>query len=145
LLYESKRVAVHQRDDTPGRFTTLEKHMPAEHLHYCQEQRDSSVERLITWAEQMGESSRKCVERFFQARSFPQQAIRAVLGLKRLAGIYGRESFEEACKKTIELGRFRYKTVEEILKHNLCGMKKTNAGTQTNINEVHFRGAQYYR
>lgn len=145
LLFESVRVATHVRDDTTNRFTTIEEHMPPEHLHYRQEQKDASIERLIFWSEQMGFASKECVKKFFQTRALPQQAIRAVIGLKRLAGIYGKESFEKACEKTIKLNSYRYKIVADILKHELHQQKDRDNQTQTINNPAHFRGADYYK
>lgn len=144
VFHHGQRIAVHQRDDTPNRFTTLDEHMPQKHLYYQTEEQDASIHRLMSWAEKMGTDVKACIEGFFKARHFPQQAIRAVLGLKRLAERYGQPSFEKACQKTLVLHRYRYKTVEEILKHGLSQEKNSNV-TQTITNEAHFRGAHYFR
>ena len=58
------------------------------------------------------------MNKFFEVRVFPQQAIRSYLGLKRLAQRFGQERFENACQKTIELHRYRVQTVEAILKND---------------------------
>jgi hypothetical protein len=145
LMYESTRIATHVRDDKPNQFTTIEEHMPAEHIHYRQEQNDASIEKLTAWSKHMGPASEECVKKFFQTRPIPQQAIRAVLGLKRLAEIYGRDSFELACEKTIALHQYRYRVVLDILKHGLFAKKESVNDTQIINNHEHFRGGSYYK
>lgn len=142
IFFESQRVALHPRDDSPNRFSTIKEHLPPKHRYYQDEQNDASVQYLLDWAKQMGTASTQCVEKFFQTRHFPQQGIRAVLGLKRLAKQYGQTKFEEACKKTLELGQYRWHIVESILKHGLT-TKLPKKTIRTDIK--HFRGEHYYQ
>lgn len=146
VLYLCKRIAIHQRDDTPYRFTTLEKHMPPQHRYYLEQEKDVNIKELLVWAKQMGEASLKCVDKFFQVRPFPQQGIRAVLGLKRLAQRFGQERFERACQKALNLNRYRLRTIEEILKHELGESQQLNVKTTKSPQALeHFRGARYYQ
>lgn len=144
VFHHSVRVAIHPRNDTPNQFTTVEKHMPKSHQSYCEQQRDASIEKLMYWAKSVGPDVHACVEQFFKSRTFPQQAIRAVMGLKRLSERYGQPLFEKACQKTLLLHRYRYKTVEEILKHGLCDENHIES-TKTITQSPHFRGADYFR
>lgn len=143
VFHHSRQVAVHLRNDRPNQFTTLEAHMPPGHRHYREQEQDASISRLMHWAQNMGSETHACVEQFFKSRAFPQQAIRAVLGLKRLSERYGQPLFEKACQKTRLLHRYRYKTVEELLKHGLCEDKNSLETTST-INPACFRGAGYF-
>lgn len=143
VFHNGQRVAVHPRDDSPNRFSTLESHMPQKHRAYLDEERDASVERLMNWAKTMGANVYDCVEQFFKTRYFPQQAIRAVLGLKRLSQHYGQEAFDKACQKTLKLHQYRYKTVETILKHRLYEEPKIT--TQIITQSAHVRGATYFQ
>lgn len=144
IFHHSKRVAVHQRNDRSNQFTTLKEHMPPSHQYYREQEQDASINRLMLWAKNMGPETQATVEQFFKSRAFPQQAIRAVLGLKRLAERYGQGLFEKACQKTRLLNRYRYKTVEDLLKHGLCE-EKNSANTTTITNKAHFRGANYFK
>ncbi|HBD7287330.1 TPA: IS21 family transposase [Legionella pneumophila] len=143
VFHQGKRVAVHERNDKPNQFSTLEEHMPKGHSEYLKEMQDASIERLLAWAKMQGPHTVACVEGFFKARFFPQQAIRAVLGLKRLAQHYGIALFEKACEQTVNLHQYRYKTVETILKHRLHMKKETS--TKIINNSGQFRGAEYYK
>lgn len=143
IFHQSARVAVHQRDNRPNQFTTLEAHMPSAHVAYLQEERDASIVFLTQWAKKIGPNASLCVEYFFKARHFPQQAIRAVLGLRRLAQQYGTDAFEKACEKANDLHQYRYKTVESILKHRLY---EVAAPATKTINKLAiFRGPSYFK
>lgn len=143
IFHQSTRVAIHERDHRPNQFTTLESHMPKEHIAYLQEERDASIVRLKQWANTIGPNACLCVERFFKARHFPQQAIRAVLGLRRLAQQYGVNAFEKACERVNHFHEYRYRTVEAILKHRLY--EAEDCSTQTIIKLAHFRGPSYFK
>lgn len=142
VFYQSQRIALHRRDNRPTRFTTLEEHMPPGHRHYQQEQNDASVQYLMDWADTVGISTAECVAKFFETRAFPQQAIRVVLGLKRLAKQFGNPAFEAACKQTLILGRYRFNVIESILKH---GIKRTQLIKTVTTKSIHCRGAEYYQ
>jgi transposase len=143
VFHQEKRIALHERDDRPNQFTTLESHMPKEHQAYLKEEHDASLVRLKQWAKTVGPNTEACVEQFFKARHFPQQGIRAVLGLRRLFQQYGQEAFEKACQKTLSLHQYRYKTVESILKHRLY---ETRCSTTKLITQsIHFRGSSYFQ
>jgi transposase len=143
VFHQSTRVAVHQREDRPNQFTTLEAHMPKAHSAYLNEERDASVVRLMQWAKTIGPNAGLCIEQFFKSRHFPQQAIRAVLGLRRLAQQNGAEAFEKACEQANHLHQYRYRTVESILKHRLY---ETEAPTTKTIGRSDlFRGPSYFK
>lgn len=143
VFHQGQRVALHERDDRPNQFTTLEEHMPKAHREYQQEMRDASILRLTQWAKTQGPNTEACVLGFFKSRFFPQQAIRAVLGLKRLAQHYGQVHFEHACQQVVALHQYRYKTVESILKHGLY--TKSPPTAQSINHRSQFRGARYYK
>lgn len=145
IFHQSQRVALHIRDDKPYCFTTLEEHMPPQHRYYQQEEKEASIVWLLSWAKNMGESSYMCVDKFFQVRPFPQQAIRAVLGLKRLAERFGKSRFEEACKQCLVLNSYRVKTVENILRHDLDKTQPSKTTKNIITQQEYFRGAQYYQ
>lgn len=142
IFYLSQRIALHQRDDTKARFTTVEEHMPAQHQHYFQEQKDGSIDFFMNWAKQKEEVVHQYMKQFFASRIFPQQAIRACFGLKRLCERFGDERFIKACEKALKMHRYRYQTVEEILNHDLDKSK----GNATHVyRDEDFRGKNYYQ
>lgn len=141
IYYDEKRIALHQRNDKAHGFTTCKEHMPPNHQHYLEQQNDSTLERQLTWAKSLGTIVYEYINKFFQTRNFPQQAIRAVLGLQRLAKQFGQERFEKACLEATRLQHYRYKTIEEILKHEL---DKPRSMVSSPYQSSHCRGKEYF-
>ena len=50
------------------------------------------------------------------AREHPEQAVRACLGVLRLAGTYGKERLELACERALAAGVASSRYVERLLK-----------------------------
>ncbi len=142
VFYQGQRIALHQRTYLKKyKFTTLEEHMPPNHKAFREELNDSEIEKLLAWAKSLGDVVFECVKKFFLVRTFPQQAIRAVFGLKRLHRQYGHQSFVLACQKSLAQNRYRYQFIEEVLKHNL-----THSSANTYLSSQHYcRGKTYYQ
>jgi hypothetical protein len=56
------------------------------------------------------------VDRLLDAREHPEQAMRACLGVLRLAGTYGKERLELACERALAAGVASSRSVERLLK-----------------------------
>ena len=115
LFFKGKRVAVHQRSPHPGRFTTLNEHMPTAH----QEHAHWTPERLVRWARKSGGHTEALIEKILSSRPHPQQGFRTCLGILRLAKRYGDARLEAACRRALALNCIGYKSIESILKNGL--------------------------
>lgn len=111
VLYEGRRVALHVRDDTPGRHTTLPDHMPPSH-HYMQGWTPS---RLLHWAGTIGAETKKQVHSLLLERARPEHAYRACLGLLGLEKKYGKDRVEAACAKANRLGIISMRSIKNML------------------------------
>jgi len=95
VFYDGRRVAMHRRDDTPGRATTSSEHMPPSH-RYMQGWTPS---RFLRWAIKIGPETRHQVDALLGSRQHPEQSYRACLGLLSLAKKFGAHRLETACGK----------------------------------------------
>jgi len=95
VLREGRRVALHKRDDTPGRATTNSEHMPPSH-QYMQ---GWTPPRFLNWAKKIGPETHHQVNTLLGSRKHPEQSYRACLGLLSLAKKFGELRLEAACKK----------------------------------------------
>jgi transposase len=111
ILHEQSRVALHHRDDTPGRHTTLKEHMPAAH-QYMQGWTPS---RLIEWAATIGVETKLQVNSLLLSKEHPEHAYRACLGLLSLAKKYGNSRLENACAKANALGIISMRSIKSML------------------------------
>jgi transposase len=110
--HELTRIATHTRHYRPG-FTTHADHMPPAHQQMTQ----GSVDYFREKAQLIGPKTQQYVETLMERRAFPQQAFRACLGLLRLGQRYSYPRLEQACQRGLELGAYRYRDIETLLRN----------------------------
>ena len=127
LIYDSdeveiflglQRIAIHTRNYRKHGYTTLPEHMPEKHQRY-HETKGWNAEYFLRKANEFGTCSYEVMNRILQSRTFTEQAYNACLGLMRLCERYGQERFENACKRAMQTPRVNYRTIDNILAHNL--------------------------
>ena len=94
----------------------------------------------------MGPATVNVVTHILSARVHPQQGYRTCLGLLRLGKAYGEARLEAACQRAGQLGTYRYRSIESILKHRLEN-QPLPAQQEQNLPQDHgnIRGADYYQ
>src|SRR5205085_2933594 len=73
-------------------------------------------DKLRTEAAALGLAIGTYADRLLDAREHPEQAVRACLGVLRLAGTYGKERLELACERALAAGVASSRYVERLLK-----------------------------
>ena len=106
IFHRGQRVASHLRSRAIGQHTTLAEHMPPNHRWG-----EWSPDRLLKWGEKVGPETAGVIAAILSSRRFPEQGIRACLGILRFARQVGRERLEAACARAITLGAPRFRTV----------------------------------
>ena len=141
-FHKGQRVASHPRSRIKGQHSTVNEHMPTTHRQYG----DWSPQRLTAWAEKMGPATVNVVTHILSARVHPQQGYRTCLGILRLGKAYGEARLEAACQRAGQLGSYRYRSIESILKHRLEN-QPLPARQEQNLPQDHgnIRGADYYQ
>jgi len=115
IFERGSRVAVHARDNRPGRHSTIPEHMPVSHREHL----EWSPSRLIRWAATIGPQTAALSENILASRPHPEQGYRSCLGLIRLGKQYGAERLEAASARAMRVGAKSYRHVHSILKHRL--------------------------
>ena len=113
-----QRIAAHKRDYRKHGYTTLAEHMPEKHKKYS-ETKGWDADYFLRKAKELGECSFEVMNRILQSRTFTEQAYNACLGLLRLCEMYGKDRFENACKRAIQAPRVNYRLLDNILSNNL--------------------------
>jgi transposase len=111
VFLEGRRVALHARDDRPGRFSTLHEHLAPAH-HYMQSWTPS---RLLHWAGTIGLETKKQVNSLLLAKVRPEHSYRACLGLLGLEKKYGQDRLEAACAKANRLCIVSLRSIKNML------------------------------
>jgi transposase len=145
IFEHGTRIAVHARDDSPGRHSTIAEHMPKSHREHL----EWSPSRMIRWAATIGPQTAALAELILASRPHPEQGYRSCLGLMRLGKHYGAERLEAASARAVRAGAKSYRHVKSILKHRLDAQQplldEANAvETRVPLMHEYVRGASYY-
>jgi len=142
VLHQGKRVAVHCRSPTKGRYTTDPAHRPKSHQAHL----EWTPSRLVHWGESVGPATGRVVATILERYPHPEQGYRACLGLLSLGKRYTTGRLEAACHRVLGTGAISYKSVKSIL---ATGLDQTPSEEPLALvlpaAHAHVRGATYYR
>ena len=140
VLYKNRRVASHVRSYVPGCATTNPEHRPKAHQEYL----DWTPSRIIEWAAKTGPATASLVEIIMASKPHPEQGYRACLGIIRLAKRYSHERVEAACKRSLAIKGYSYKSVSSILKAGLDQVPLKQETSKPGPMHQNIRGPEYY-
>ncbi|VAW75811.1 hypothetical protein MNBD_GAMMA12-1366, partial [hydrothermal vent metagenome] len=141
LIYRGRRVASHPRSYVEGGTTTLGAHQPKAHRDYA----NLTPEKLIEWAEDVGESTLAAVKYQFESRPHALMGLSACASLQKLAKEYGDEKFEAACHRAKRIGSLSIKSIKSILKRRIVDFSEDQMPIQINLPfHQNVRGSDYY-
>ena len=140
IFHRGKRVASHMRNDSPGKHTTLNEHMPESHRRYL----EWNPSRIIRWAGTVGDSTAMVVESIMNGRRHPEQGYRSCMGIMRLKKQYSDERLEAACRRAIVIGGISYKSIRSILEKCLDRQPLPRLESHTPIDHENIRGGNYF-
>jgi hypothetical protein len=104
-----EQVAIHAKAE-PGRFRTAAEHIPQEKVSAVERGTDALLRQVAA----IGPSTRQWAEATTQARGV--EAVRALVGLKHLAGKHPSADLEEACRVALSHGAYRLRTIRQLLR-----------------------------
>lgn len=140
VYYRHERIAAHARSPLKGRFTTVREHLPATHRYG-----EWTPDRLIRWAATLGPPVERAVTTILSARVYPQQGMRAALGVLRLAKTYGTERLNAACTRALAINGVSFRSIDSILKKGLDRLNMTPPATPAPLPpHANVRGPEYY-
>jgi transposase len=112
------RVAVHKRNYTSHKNTTVAEHMPPQHQAYSQ-QMGWDPDDYLNKASEIGPCTLEFFKKVMESKIVIHQAYQSCLGLMRLAKDYGRDRLELACKRALKGSKYNYGVIATILKNNM--------------------------
>lgn len=146
VFLHDRRIAAHHRlPDTPhhrGKHTTVPEHMPEPHRR----QGEWTPQRLVNWAQTIGDHTALVVEQILASRPHPEQGYRSCLGVMRLAKAFGPERLEAACRRACRFRAYSFKSVQSILRNGLDAepLPEDQAVQAVPILHPNVRGPGYY-
>jgi transposase len=142
VLYQGRRIAIHQRSYRKGKFTTIGEHRPKSHQRYL----EWTPSRIISWAEKTGPATTKLVETIMSTRPHPEQGFRSCLGILTLGNKYPAERLEAASKRALHIRSHSYRSMKSILKSNLDRVAlPEQKEVSTVVEHDNIRGQEYFK
>jgi len=135
IFHRGKRIASHARRD--GGRVTLDTHQPAHHRAIARYTPEQIAEALAA----VGPAAALLFERIRAGAEHPDGAVRAGLGLMRLAAAHGAERLEQACQAALEANVRSYRFVQRWL---TAGLMSAPAPAEGIGDHPNLRGPTYY-
>lgn len=139
MYYDNQRIAWHRRNYRAHGYTTDADHMPSHHKYYA----EWNPERFMKWGEQKGSYVREMVGKILMTRKHPEQAFKSCQGVLHLAGKYGAERLNAACRRAIYFGDYSYRSVLNILEKGLEKIEEEETSPALPFHD-NIRGGSYY-
>ncbi len=143
-IYEgSNCVAIHTRSMLSGKYTTIEAHMPQNHLNY---QRSTSIDGLLSQLSAIGPSTLAFAQAILD-RAGPATglAIGSLAQIAEVAKLYGADPCEQSCTYAIAIGSTKSSSLRSIAAK---GLFDSEIGETSNLPCItthdNIRGACYY-
>lgn len=138
IFYRQKQVAAHARTHQRGHFTTLPGHRPERHSAVI----ELTHERLMQRALMVGPCTAEVLTQQLHQRRHPEEALRASLGILRLARDFSPAQLETAARRALELKAYSYRALRTLIQS-----KPSVAATQQTLplDHANLRGPDYFR
>jgi len=136
VFYRGQAVARHLKGSGSRRFITEPGHRPERHSAVI----ELSHERLLERAEAIGPATATLLREQTARRVHPEEALRASLGILRLAHDFSAGALEHACQRALELKAYSYRAVRTLI---IAPASPTTPSTPTPAHD-NVRGARYF-
>ena len=141
VYHKHDRIAVHDRDRMPYKYSTNEDHLASKHRY----QTDWNPEKFLQRAEEIGQACLDYITGIIESRQHPEQAYKSCQGVLSFAARAGHKRLNDACNRAMAYDDYSYHTIRIILEK---GYDKTIPDDEPQSTEVplhqNIRGKQYY-
>jgi transposase len=118
-----KRIALHRRDYSSHRYTTVKAHLPSSHRFVS----EWSPEKFTRWAATIGKSTEEYIKQVLETKQYPEQGYKSCLGILGFAKRVGQQRLENACERALHYQAYSYHTIRNILEKGLDRLASENS------------------
>ena len=142
VYYDHARIALHIRKSHGKAYTTLDEHMPPNHLE-MKNRKGWTKEGFLKQAARIGEYTCLAVNHMLSNSIYVEQNYKACFGMLKLEGKYTKERLEAACRRATNGTKVNYTMIKNILQHGLDKQPLLFDNTPLPIHE-NIRGSKNY-
>ena len=143
IYHDNIRIYQHRRNRQNYRYTTIREHMPPQHRF-----RDNwNPDKLKWWATNVGEDTLRAVTLILEAKPYPEQAYKSILGVLNLARKHGHNALNLACRKACNMEQVNYHFIKEQTEYIRGQYEKDIESKQLSLlpaDHENIRGNTYY-
>jgi transposase len=140
IYFNYQRIAFHQRDRSPYKYSTLKDHLPSHHRFVS----DWHPDKFINWASGIGIETEQYIRKILDSKQHPEQAYKSCIGILSFAKKCGRQRLENACRRGSYYKSYSYNTIKNILNKELDKQEIENKKEFTLPAHKNLRGGSYY-
>jgi transposase len=137
IFHRQQLVAAHARSAQRGHFTTLAAHRPERHSAVI----DLTHEKLMQRAVAIGPATVEVLAQQVQRRRHPEEALRASLGILRLAKDFSPDALERAAERAVALATFSYRALRALISAPSTSIEQPALP----LAHSNVRGGEYFR
>ena len=138
LNYE--RIAVHQRVQSPFKYTTDKEHLHPAHRLVA----ELDSERLLTIADEIHHDVKLYLSKILESKRHPEHLYKVCSGVLSLSKKYGDERLTKACQRSLIFGIYSYRAIKKILESGLDIYDEDDIGKADMPQHENIRGSDYY-
>jgi hypothetical protein len=142
IFHYRQRIASHQRDGRPGKYTTIKQHLASTHRYYAAWNAEFFAKRGAAISPEVETYITKLIAQY----DYPELGYKQAQGILSLTKAYGKERLIRACQLGLTASRFNYQIIANILK-NRMDEQSVHEPIEHNHIPAHdnIRGAQAYQ
>jgi transposase len=144
IYHDNLRIYQHRRNRQNYRYTTIKEHMPPQHRF----KDDWNPDKLKWWATNVGDDTLRAVTHILEAKAYPEQAYKTILGILSLVHKHGNPVLNLACRKACNMERVNYHFIKEQAEYIKDQYEKENEAKQLSLlppDHENIRGDEYYK
>jgi transposase len=139
IYVANSQVAVHQRNNSPGRYSTQKEHLCSHHRHYLDRSPDYYLER----ARKKSARFHQLILEVFNQNRHPEQLYRTCDGYFNLQRSTEAEKFNRACAIAMEYKNYSCHFLSNLIKNNMTDYQQSETEKSLPKHE-NIRGREYY-
>lgn len=141
IYIDSRRVAIHERYGR-DKYSTLDEHMPDNHLAYMHGQGYNAA-YFLEMSDLVGPYTKRAVEIILKRNKHVEQGYSSCQGVMSLKRSYGNQRLENACRRLSSCSSISYTMIKNILQKNLDTLQEQQPVTEVPVND-YVRGAEAF-
>lgn len=142
IFYHRQRIASHQRDGRPGKYTTIKKHLASTHRYYASWNAEFFAKRGAA----IGPEVETYITKLIAQYAYPELGYKQAQGILSLVKAYGRERLIRACQMGLMASRYNYQIIANILKNRMDEQPADEITESPHIPQhTNIRGAKAYQ